>query len=574
MRARLLSTLALLLAAGAPQAQVKLNEITSVSVKDEGTRIAVMIQGSRPPNFTTFSMADPPRFVIDLSESRFQGVPPDIDVGDGFVNVIKNLSYGSELTSIARVMVAFAVEVDPPETPDTVGNTLIVRFPKPAGPAAVARAEESNRRAKEEAEAKARAELEAKARAEADAKARADAEAKATAMAAEKVRAEQDAAAATARADQERRARELADARVQEEAAAQAAAEARAKEIKARADLAQGGGAKPADDDKLQERTPAVSRADQERLAKEQAAAEKRAEAEKKAQELADAKAKADEERRAKESERIAKLDAERQAREQAAAEKKAAAENDRLAREQAAAEKKSAAEQAAAEKKAAAEQAAAEKKAAAEQAAAEKRSAAEQVAAEKKAEADRKKQEVADAKARAEEDRKARAEQARLEREAARTAASDRLSSSAPIARLKEIGFKQLPGTTRVYVRTDVTPRFTIQDVGEDIVRVEFENTRVARRNDTRFMDTSFFQSAVALITPSKKGDSYVVDIKLKQRVPYQQKVEGDLLAIDFERPPGAAAPAGTEPVADEPAAAEPGSEPAAEPPVGGPLK
>jgi hypothetical protein len=40
-------------------------------------------------------------------------------------------------------------------------------------------------------------------------------------------------------------------------------------------------------------------------------------------------------------------------------------------------------------------------------------------------------------------------------------------------------------------------------------------------------------------MITPSRQGTSYVVDIKLKKRVPYQQKVEGDLLAIDFERSP-----------------------------------
>src|SRR5512138_2122269 len=227
MRARHTSTLALVLFASAAQAQVKINEVTSVSVKDEGTRVAIVIQGTRPPNFTTFSMADPPRFVIDLSESRFVGVAPDINVEDGFINVIKNLSYGSDLTSIARVMVAFAVEVDPPETPETVGNTLLVRFAKPAGAAAVARAEESDRKAKEEAEAKARAEAEAQARAQAEAKARADAEARASAEAAAQVQAQREAEDSKARAEQERRERELADAKAQEEAAAQAAAEAR-----------------------------------------------------------------------------------------------------------------------------------------------------------------------------------------------------------------------------------------------------------------------------------------------------------------------------------------------------------
>jgi hypothetical protein len=59
-----------------------------------------------------------------------------------------------------------------------------------------------------------------------------------------------------------------------------------------------------------------------------------------------------------------------------------------------------------------------------------------------------------------------------------------------------------------------------------------------------------------VGLITPSKKGTTYVLDIKLRQRVPYQQRVEGDMLAIDFERPQPAAASEGA-PAAAEPAEA-----------------
>jgi len=100
---------------------------------------------------------------------------------------------------------------------------------------------------------------------------------------------------------------------------------------------------------------------------------------------------------------------------------------------------------------------------------------------------------------------------------------------------------------------------------VGDDVVRVELENTRATRRNDTRFLDTSFFASPVALITPSVKGTAYVVDIKLRQRVPYQQKVEGDVLAIDFERPQPAAAP-GEPPPAEGAQPAQPGEQPAPE--------
>jgi len=44
-------------------------------------------------------------------------------------------------------------------------------------------------------------------------------------------------------------------------------------------------------------------------------------------------------------------------------------------------------------------------------------------------------------------------------------------------------------------------------------------------------------------MVTPMKVGSGYVVDIRLKERVPFQQKIEGDMLAIDFERPAAAAA-------------------------------
>jgi colicin import membrane protein len=118
--------------------------------------------------------------------------------------------------------------------------------------------------------------------------------------------------------------------------------------------------------------------------------------------------------------------------------------------------------------------------------------------------------------------------------------------STAAPALRpggpnqVREIGFQQLPEASRVFVRTSAEPRFTIMEAGENLIRVEFANTRVRRRNDTRFLDTSFFPSAVALVSPKREGSAYVVEIKLRQKVPYQQKVEGDMLAIDFERPAG----------------------------------
>ncbi len=124
--------------AGAAQAQ-DLNVITAVEVKDEGNSVLVTVRGSKPPNFTTFSMSDPARFVIDLSEAKFQGVPEDLRVDDGVVRVVKNLSYGTGASAIARVMVAFSVDVEPPDV-QTEGNTLLVKVIKPGG-AAVASAD-------------------------------------------------------------------------------------------------------------------------------------------------------------------------------------------------------------------------------------------------------------------------------------------------------------------------------------------------------------------------------------------------------------------------------------------------
>ena len=125
-----------LLLAGAAQAQ-DLNVITGVDVRDEGNSVLVAVKGSKPPDFTTFSMADPARFVIDLSEARFEGVPEDLRPADGVIRVVKNLAYGTGATAIARVMIAFTADVEPPEV-QTEGNSLLVRVNKPAGAAVAA----------------------------------------------------------------------------------------------------------------------------------------------------------------------------------------------------------------------------------------------------------------------------------------------------------------------------------------------------------------------------------------------------------------------------------------------------
>jgi hypothetical protein len=474
MRLRTILSAAALAAVSAAGAQtVELNVISKVQVQDAGNEVVVSITGSKPPNFTTFSMMDPPRFVIDVSESTFKNVPEDLTGGPGLIQIVKNLSYGSEATSIARVMIAFTREVDPPDV-QTAGTELVVRIAKPVDMGVAQRAPPAQPRAAPEAVAAA------------------------------------PAAAPTA-----------APAAAPAAAAAAAAAPA----------------AKPAAD-------AAALAAEQARLEVEE---QLRFEAKKKAEAEAQAKAEAEAELRA-----------------QAELEVKAKAEAAALAAAQAQKDKAAAAEEAKARAEAEA-QAKAEAKAAAEE---EKRQKAEEAKARREAEAQAK----AEAKAAAEEEKRQKAEEARARREAAALKVAsvppsqpraETLAPSAAPNHVREVGFQQLPGASRVFVRTDQEPRFTIMEAGEKTIRVELANTRVKRRNDTRFMDTSFFASAVALVTPKREGSTYVVEIKLKERVPYQQKVEGDMLAIDFERPAGLSAPAG-QPAPGQAAPGEPAGEPA----------
>jgi colicin import membrane protein len=484
MLARLLSLLAV--AAAVPAWAADPNLITGVEVKDVGAEVVLSVKCSKRPSFTTFSMADPPRFVIDFSESKFQGVPAELPGSGGVVQSVKNLSYGSDASAIARVMVAFTAEVDPPAV-EEAGEALLIRIAKP-GSTAVAAAEPAAD-SKAEAEAQARADAAA-----AKAKAEADARAQAEALAASKAKAEADA---KAQADAAAAAKAKAEADAKEQAEALATSRARAEaDAKAQADAA--------------------------------AASKAKAEADAKAQAEAAAKVRAEADARAQADAAAAKARAEADARVQADAVAAAKAKAD-------------------ADAKAQADAAAAVAKA--------KVASAAPPAATSDAEQSELEAEIAAAKAEA-------APRATGNSTGKAAAQVERLAPAGTPSLVREVGFRQLPDASRIYVRTSAAPQFTVQEVDERTVRIEVENARATRRNDLRFMDTSFFPSAVQLITPSRQGSSYVLTVKLRQRVPYQQKVEGDMLAIDFQRPAsgGAEAQPSKAPAAEEESA--PGAE------------
>ena len=364
---------AFLAAVAAAQDKVELNTITKVQVSGG----SITIQGSKKPNFTTFTMTDPARLVIDISEAVFSGVQDEQQVGNGVVTAIKTASYGSDASAIARVLIGFEKEY---ETDIQTADTKLVVKVLGAG--------------------------------------------------------------------------------------------AGGTEV-AQADKAPAAGQATAD-------KAAADKAAADKAAKDKAVADKAA---------ADQKVKDD---------ALAKKEAERQAKEQAEAEKKAAAE-----------QKKQEAE--------AARQAAAE----------EKKSQAEAAAAER----EQKKQEALAAK---QQQKVAMAETSAPRGE---VESSSSISVSSRRKNLTFVGFKQEPGTQRVYVRTNEPVRYSLSKGGDKEVVLELENTNIELHNNTRFMDTSYFNGAVALVHPRVGPTRTVrVEIKLKENVPYEAKQEGNEVYVDFQ--------------------------------------
>ncbi|MBF5041384.1 AMIN domain-containing protein [Aggregicoccus sp. 17bor-14] len=509
MKASALSLLALVLTPFLALAQgpADLNTITRVEVRGN----SVVITGTKKPNFTTFTMTDPARLVIDISEAVFSGVPEELPVTNGTVTGIRTASYGSEATAIARVLIGFSREVETDFQAD--GTTLVVKVL--GEPAAVAQAAPQAPAQQPAAQQPAPAQQPAAAKpagpAPVAAAPAAPADAGTTGDATAAARADRDAqekaaaqAAAAAKADRD----------AQEKAAAQAAAAAKADQ-----EALQKAAAEATARNDQQRREQAQAKADAEKQAKADAA--KQAQAEKQAQADAAAAAKAEKQRLAEEAR---KAEAEKKA--QAQAEKQRAAEEARAAADAKKAEAQKEAQARAAE--------AADKKQADAEA---RRQAAAEAQEKKRADAEAKKQALADARAE-------RAEAARAKREAqasqgAEGSGDGQLAVRGGRSTMTFVGFKQEASSSRVFVRTSAPVRYTVSEGEGGTLILELENTRIGLTNNTRALDTSFFDTAVAAVDPSAGPSRTVrIAIRLKSQVPYQARQEGNEVSLEFPRP------------------------------------
>jgi colicin import membrane protein len=514
------------------QEKVELNTITAVKVNGG----AVEITGTKKPNFSTFTMTDPPRLVIDVSEAILKGVPEETRVNNGLITGLRSANYGSETSYIARVLIGYERDVE--TDIQVTGNTLVVTVLDGAGP----RVAQALPTPEQPTPTGTPGTLVAEARPGTQ----------------QANPAGQQVASATPQAtsaQQDKAALEKAQA---EAAAAKKAEEARLKQE----EVARAEAAKKAEEDRRKQeevaRAEAAKKAEEERRAQELAAAEEkkrkieeaRAAAEARKQEEADEKKrKLEEARAAAETRKQAEAEEKKRKAEEAEARRVAAAEEKKRkedeAREEAEARKQDEAEA----RKRKADEAEARRVAAAE----EKKRREEEA----RAAADARKQSDAEEKRR----READAEATRLAAlDKRREQAETRVANVAPPPRREEpvsptpatvastagkrrtleiVGFQQQAGASRVYIRTNEPVRYKVSEGRKEII-LELENTQIGKGNNTRALDTSFFDTAVARVDPAVGPDRSVrVSIKLKTDVPVQTRQEGNTISLEFARPP-----------------------------------
>jgi colicin import membrane protein len=473
------------------QEKVELNAITSVKVNGS----TVEITGSKKPNFTTFTMTDPPRLVIDISEAILRGVPEEMRANGGLITGLRSANYGSDTSAIARVLIGYDRDVE--TDIQVTGNVLAVKVLDGTSPL-VAQASTGPEQPLVAANGPTAAEAQAAAtQATQAAQQGRTTDESATA----------EAAAAAKRAEEERR---------QQEEAARVAA------------------AKQAEDDRrARELATVEEKKRQEELARAEVQARKQAEADEKKRKVEEARAEV-------EAKKQAEVDEKKRRAEEAEQKRLAALEERKRKAEEARAEVEAKKQAEADEKKRRAEEAEQKRLAALEE---RKRKAEEGRGAE--AEERKRKAEEAEQRRLALLEEKKRREEAGGSRVASAEVprrAEPESTSSEPVSgkrkTLEIVGFQQQRGGARVYVRTNEPVSYKVSEGRNEIVLM-LENTQIGKGNNTRALDTSFFDTAVARVDPTVGPDRSVrVSIKLKEQVPVQTRQEGNTISLEFARP------------------------------------
>lgn len=107
-------------------AENELSRLHKVQVAPEEAEVAVRIFGSRAPDFTSFTMQNPFRVVVDWAGSALDGVADRQDFKRGVVRRIETQQFESEAERISRVTITLAQPVQ--FRFETAGKEVRVRF--------------------------------------------------------------------------------------------------------------------------------------------------------------------------------------------------------------------------------------------------------------------------------------------------------------------------------------------------------------------------------------------------------------------------------------------------------------
>jgi hypothetical protein len=102
----------------------------------------------------------------------------------------------------------------------------------------------------------------------------------------------------------------------------------------------------------------------------------------------------------------------------------------------------------------------------------------------------------------------------------------------------LTYVGFRQKPETSEVFVRFDGRARYKVVSAGPERVILEVYDARINVKNNARPLDTSFFESAVTRVQAVPSGSMIKIEIDLREAVPYQVKRIGSTISLDFKLP------------------------------------
>ncbi|MCC7380660.1 MAG: AMIN domain-containing protein [Deltaproteobacteria bacterium] len=102
-------------------------------------------------------------------------------------------------------------------------------------------------------------------------------------------------------------------------------------------------------------------------------------------------------------------------------------------------------------------------------------------------------------------------------------------------------LGFRNKSDASEVFVRCDGKARFRVEQAGDNRFVLELIDTHVNVKNNERPLDTSYFKSAVTRVQAVPTGGSTRIEVDLRERVPYEVKRIGSTISIEFKLPSSA---------------------------------